>query len=303
MYPSALPGDKPPGFVIPAILLLLAILPARAAEPFADVHIHFNWDQKEIIDAGEIVARLRGANVAFAVVSGTPSTLALELAQAGGDLLIPIFSPYTHELGRRDWYLDPGIVQQAETGLRSGRYRGIGEVHLMRGFPPRSDNPVFQGLLQLAERHAVPLLLHIDGGNEMAFVEICRQYPGLKLIFAHAGGNLDAAHIRRVLGSCEKVMIEFSARDPWRYGGLTASDGHLLPQWRELVIDYPDRFMTGTDPVWKVTRTQTWDQPDEGWDHFGRLMDYHRRWIGELPDEVARKIRLDNARRFFGVDG
>lgn len=144
-------------------------------------------------------------------------------------------------------------------------------------------------------------MLHIDASNETAIVEICRQHPGLKLQFAHAGGNLKAAHIRRLLESCEQVMVEFSARDPWRYGALTDADGYLLADWRALVIDYPERFMTGTDPVWKVTRTQTWDQPDEGWDHFERLMDYHRRWIGALPPDVASRIRLDNARRFFGV--
>ena len=58
-------------------------------------------------------------------------------------------------------------------------------------------------------------------------------------------------------------MIELSARDPWRYGGLTDDDGLLLPAWRELIIEYPHRFLVGTDPVWKVTRTQTWDQTDD----------------------------------------
>ena len=282
-------------------LALLLSFPAAAAEPFADLHIHFNWDQKEIIDANEVVARLRHADVAFAVVAGTPSALALELAQASDGLVIPIFSPYTHELGKRDWYRDAGVLQQARKGLQSGRYQGIGEVHLMRGFAPRASNPIFQGLLQLAEQHAVPFLLHVDAGNESAFVEICRQYSEVKLVFAHAGGNLDASHIRSVLQACDQVTIEFSARDPWRYGGLTDSHGSLLPAWRKLVLDYPDRFVTGTDPVWKVTRTQTWDQPDDGWDYFNALIEYHRHWIDELPHAVAQKIRLDNARRLYGV--
>lgn len=273
---------------------------ATANEPFADIHVHFNWDQKEIVAASEIVARLRRNHVDFVVVAATPSTLALELAEAGGDLVIPIFSPYTHEMGRQDWYLDPDILRQAEQGLSSGHYRGIGEVHLMRGFLPRSDNPVFDGLLRLADRHEVPLLLHIDAGNEQPFIEVCRRYPGLKLLFAHAGGNLRPDHIRRVLESCGQAMIEFSARDPWRYGGLTGSDGKLLPGWRKLVLDYPDRFVTGTDPVWKVTRTQTWDQPDDGWDYFEQLLEYHRYWLKDLPAEVERMVRLDNGRRLFG---
>ena len=275
---------------------------ALGEEPFADLHVHFNWDQKELIGAAEIVTKLRHANVDFAVVAGTPSALALELAEAGNGLVIPIFSPYVHEMGRQDWYLRAEIVSLANDGLASGRYRGIGEVHLMRGFPPRADNPVLHGLLRSANRHGVPFLLHVDAGNEQPVVDICRRYPDLRLVFVHAGGHLTPAHIRRVIETCDHVTIEFSARDPWRYGGLTDTNGKLLPGWRALVLDHPDRFVTGTDPVWKVTRTQTWDQPDEGWDHFEQLLDYHRHWIDDLPAEVARKVRLDNGRRLFGMD-
>ena len=60
--------------------------------------------------------------------------------------------------------------------------------------------------------------------------------------------------------------------------------------------------MTGTDPVWKVTRTQTWDQADDGWDYFDQLIEYHRYWLDDLPPGPRRLIRLENARRFFGVD-
>ena len=250
---------------------------ASAADDFfADVHVHFNWDQKEVVDAPTIVAMLRSARVAFAVVAGTPSHLALELREAGGDLIVPLFSPYTHELGRQDWYLDPLTVQLAEAGLRSGAYRGIGEVHFMQGFRPLGDNRIFLQLLALAERYEVPVLVHVDASSADPFIDICRRHPAAKLLLAHAGGVLHAPQIKRIIGACDSVMIEFSARDPWRFGGLTGDDGQLLTPWRELVLAYPERFMTGTDPVWKVTRTQSWDQADDGWDYFGQLIDYHR---------------------------
>ncbi len=282
--------------------LIAAVAPCAAGEPFADIHVHFNWDQKEIIGADEIVARLRRANVAFAVVTSTPAALALELKQAGGDLIVPFFSPYTHELGRQDWYLDANVVRLAEAGLRDGLYRGIGEVHFMAGFRPRIENPVFARLMRLAQRFDVPALIHVDAANETPFVRICEAYPELKIVFAHAGGNLTADHVRRVIERCANVTIEFSARDPWRYGGLTGADGRLLPEWRDLVIAYPERFVTGTDPVWKVTRTQTWDQADDGWDYFAQLLSYHRRWIDDLPKPVRDRVRLENARRLLACD-
>lgn len=57
--------------------------------------------------------------------------------------------------------------------------------------------------------------------------------------------------------------------------------------------------MTGTDPVWGVTRGQRWDEPDEGWDHYEQLLQFHRDWLQQLPPEVEEKIRLTNARLFL----
>ena len=140
-----------PSIVQSGIFIISAwiLSPCHAQEPlpFADAHIHYNWDQKEVIDATAVVDKLRQSDVDFAVVSSTPSSLALELKRAGNDLIVPIFSPYTHELGRRDWYLNQRTVELAEAGLRQGLYRGIGEVHFMSGFKPRPNNKIFQQLM------------------------------------------------------------------------------------------------------------------------------------------------------------
>jgi len=284
---------------IAAAALLAWPAAAIPAQPFADVHVHFNWDQQELIDAAQIAAKLEAAGVEFAVAAGTPSALALELARASGGRVIPLFSPYIHELGRRDWYRDPRVVDMAQAGLRDGAYRGIGEIHFMNGFQPRFDNDVFRRLMALAGEYRVPVLIHIDSGNEASFLELCRAYPSLDILFAHAGGNLHAAHIRRIVEACPNAWIEFSARDPWRYGGLAGADGRLLPDWRALVLAHPDRFVTGTDPVWRVTRTQSWDRADDGWDYFEQLIAWHRAWLADLPEDVRRKISVENARRLF----
>lgn len=273
---------------------------ALAAQPFADVHVHFNWDQRELIDAARVVAKLDAAQVEFAVVAGTPSELALELARASNGRVIALFSPYIHELGRRDWHRDPRVIARAEAGLSAGDYLGIGEIHFMAGFPPRADNDVFRGLMALAGEYRVPVLIHIDSGNESAFLGICLAYPTLDILFAHAGGNLRARHIRHIVEACPNAWIEFSARDPWRYGGLADDDGRLLAEWRALVLDHPDRFVTGTDPVWRVTRTQSWDLADDGWDYFEQLIAWHRAWLADLPEAVRHKVSVENARRLFG---
>ena len=267
---------------------------------FFDSHIHYNWDQAEIISAPEIINKLIKANVGLAIVSSTPSHLALELQQAGGKRIVPFFSPYIHEMGKSDWYLSNEVVVHAERGLRQKQYFGIGEVHFMAGYPPNPKNKVFLRLVELAKQFKVPMLIHVDSANEKYFLNICQPHPEVRFVFAHAGGNLRPAHIESILKKCPNTLVDFAARDPWRYGGLTNEKGLLLPGWRQIVMDYPDRFITGTDPVWRVTRTQSWDQADDGWDHFEELLDFHKKWLNGLPKQVRVKISRDNVLKLLG---
>ena len=237
---------------------------------------------------------LKQHNVGLTIVAGTPSTLALELREKGGDWIIPFFSPYIHKLGKRDWYLDQQVVKNAKKGLASGQYFGIGEIHFMSGFQPKTNNEVFLQLLGLAEEYDVPMLIHIDSGSEQTFLQLCQKHPNIKLIFAHAGGNLKPIHIEKILKQCDNVWIDFAARDPWRYDGISKEDHTLLPDWKALVLSYPERFITGTDPVWKVTRGSTWDTDDEGWTHYQQLYDYHWAWLNDLPEAVKKKIAWEN---------
>lgn len=265
-----------------------------ASEIFADSHIHFNWDHREETSTQEVVDILKQHNVGLTIVAGTPSELALELREKGGNWIIPFFSPYIHESGKRDWYMDEQVIKNAEQGLKDGQYYGIGEIHFMNGFQPKTDNGIFLKLIKLAEKYDVPMLIHIDSGNEQTFKNLCLANPKIKMIFAHAGGNLRPSHIEKILVSCNNVWVDFAARDPWRYDGISEEDHTLLPEWKKLVLQYPDRFITGTDPVWKVTRWSTWDTGDEGWTHYQKLYDYHWAWLNDLPDDVRKKIAWEN---------
>lgn len=270
------------------------ICAVSASETFADSHIHFNWDHRAETSAAEVVEILKQHNVGLTIVAGTPSELALELREEGGDWIIPFFSPYIHETGKQDWYKDEEVLRRAADGLQKGLYFGIGEVHFMNGFQPKTDNDIFLKLIALAKRYDVPMLIHIDSGNEVTFQRLCEANPKVRMIFAHAGGNLRPAHIEKILNACDNVWIDFAARDPWRYDGISKEDYTLLPEWKTLVLKYSDRFITGTDPVWKVTRWSTWDTDDEGWTHYQKLYDYHWAWLNDLPEDVRRKIAWEN---------
>lgn len=279
-------------------------LAAGAAEsPMADVHLHFNWNQEEVTEAEQAVARLREQNVVLAVVTATPAHNALKLRRAGGDWILPIISPYLEVKQRQTWHVHPEIVPRIRAALESGDFVGIGEVHVIAGYGPRTDNPVLRALLGLAREFDVPFLIHTDSSDYRHFEAICRSHPHVRFLWAHAGGQLGPEDVRALLESCGNVWVELSARDPWHYGYLVDGDGRLLPGWSDLVTRFSDRFMTGTDPVWNAHQMYRWYEADEGWQHYAELNQWHRRWIEQLPAAVQQKVRLTNAQRFFGVSG
>jgi len=277
-------------------IILLACFPVAiyANDKFADSHIHYNWDHRAETSVEEVVEILKQHQVGLTIIAGTPSPLALELREQAGDWVVPFFSPYIHELGKRDWYLDKKVVEQAEQGLKDGRYFGIGEVHFTSGFKPRTNNKIFLSLIQLAKKYDVPMMIHSDSGNEQTLLRLCSANPEVRMIFAHAGGNLNPSHIEKILQGCSNVWMDFAARDPWRYDGISKEDHTLLDEWKALVMKYPLRFITGTDPVWKVTRGSRWDSDDEGWTYYQKLYDFHWTWLNDLPEDVRRKIAWEN---------
>jgi len=270
--------------------------------PFADIHIHYKWDQEEIIDPATVIQRLQDENIVLTVVSGVPSDYALKLREAGGDWVIPLFSPYITPPHKQSWYLDEAVVEQAREGLENKKYFGIGELHLWSGLPPRQDNKILLALFDLAQQYDVPFLLHTEASDANYIVPICQQHSEVRILWAHAGGILKPIDVEQAMKQCPNLWIEVSARDPWRYNSLVDEKGNLPKDWRDLMIKYPDRFMTGSDPVWSVTKTQRWDEPDDGWDHLPELIQFHRQWLAELPPDVEEKIRLTNALAFFRVD-
>lgn len=288
--------------VLFAALLCLGVSACQTLPPMADVHLHYNWDQAELISAKDAAAKLHEQNVVLAVVFSAPSELARELVTAAGDGVIPFFSPYYDAGNRHTWFYDPAVLDKTRAALDSGYYRGIGEVHIVSSLGPRRTNKVFQGLLSLAEEYDVPVNLHTEASSYRFLLPICEGHPRLRFIWAHAGGVMGPKDVAALFARCDNVWVEFSARDPWHYGNLTDGQGKLLPGWVEVISQYPTRFMVGTDPVWNAQQVYRWYEADQGWDHYAQLNHYHRAWLQQLPEPLRQNLRLDNARAFFGVD-
>jgi len=284
-----------------AMLLAGLLLAAAEAEPIADIHLHWKWNQKEVTSPEQAIEILTAQEVGLAVVTGTPPELALELHGLAPDRVIPIYGIYRLPGEWSTWHHDQDLLGRVRQALASGQYRGIGEVHMLGGFISDWKNPVIAGLFDLAAEFDVPVLLHTEFSRADYTLGLCRAHPRTRFLWAHSGVMLKPEEIGRVLDGCPNVQAELSARDPWRHlaNPIADADGRLLPEWRALILAYPERFMVGSDPVWPVDRLNPWDEPDSGWQELPRFLHFHRRWLAELPPPVARAVRWDNAQRFF----
>ena len=280
--------------------LLSGVAAAVGAER-GDIHLHLKWNQLEVTSVAEALAALRDNGVVLAGVIGTPPELAQRLREADPARVFDWYGPYS---GARDWsrwYFDEDLPQRARAAIASGDYQGIGELHLIGGFAPRWDTPVIKALLALSARYRVPMLVHVEFSRADYLIGLCAQEPQARLLLAHGGAPMPPRELRRALDACPNLWWELSARDPWRYvsSPITDEAGALRPEWRQLILDYSERLMLGSDPVWPVDQLDRWDEPDTGWEHLSRFWEAHEAWLWQIPERVARAIRLDNARRYF----
>ena len=63
----------------------------------------------------------------------------------------------------------------------------------------------------------------------------------------------------------------------------------MTPEWREAFLEFPDRFMVGTDTF-----------VPERWHYVPEHAAYSRGWLADLPADVAEKIAWKNGEALFG---
>lgn len=291
-------------FRLIALMLLTFICSNTLATnkpPFADIHIHWKYNQKEVTTVKQAVDILHDNNIQLAVVIGSPAKLALELAAAAPDKVIPIFSVYQIPGSWSMWHRDKTLIERTREALASGQYHGIGEIHMIGGFISDWKKPTIKALFELAAEFDVPVLVHTEFSRANYTVGFCQEHPNTRFLWAHAGSMLKPSEVDRALTACPNLYPELSARDPWRHTANNMSDqqGKLKPEWRHLIIKYADRFMVGSDAVWPVEKLNPWDEADSGWQKLGDFIDFHNQWLDTLPSDFANKVRYSNAKTFW----
>ena len=280
----------------------MAGLPAQAAPysgPLFDAHLHYNqeaWNgQTGPHPLSDVLARMQRNGVRAVLANSRPNDGTRALAEAGaataqaGVTVVPFVRLYRDRADYDNWFRDDTIYQmvQAELarGTPAGPYRGLGEFHLYDS--ANANGPVTRLLMALADSRGLAVLAHVDDvAIDLLMANTPSKGQQTRLIWAHTGiGGAPVARVDALMARYPLLMGELSYRP-----GLTCDGGMLCPEWRALLLKYPNRFVIGSD---------TW--VNQRWQYYDVLMQGYRTWLGGLPPEVARAIGWDNAARSFGL--
>jgi hypothetical protein len=291
----------------PAALVFLAVSSiARAADysgPLFDAHLHYNeeaWNGRNgPHPIADVLARMQRNGVKAIVANSRPNEGTRALAEARDETrkaqvtVVPFVRLYRNRADYDNWFRDESIYQMVQTelarGTAAGPYRGLGEFHLYDS--NNATGPVAKKLMALAEEKNLVVLAHVDDvAIDLLMANTPSKGQKARLIWAHTGiGGASPVRVNELLTKYPLLMGELSYRP-----GLTClddkADEKLCPDWRALLLKYPTRFMIGSD---------TW--VNQRWLQYDDLMQGYRRWLGELPPDIAHNIAWGNGASLFGL--
>jgi len=168
-----------------ALILISGQLMAADTLPLADVHLHYNIDQAEVTFTSDALRTLIENNVVFGVVSSKPP---VKLADASDGWIIPFFMPYLEPERKVDWFFDKRVLPAARAALATGRFKGLGEMHLVAGFSPplKHRNEIIDGMLDLAREFDVPASIHAEASSYRYFLPLCLRHPRVRIVWVLA---------------------------------------------------------------------------------------------------------------------
>jgi len=245
--------------------------PARAADlPIFDAHLHYSHDALEIVPTQDALALLRKAGVRRGMVSSSNDEGTQRLYAAAPELILPELRPYRTRSDIATWVRDEGVAAYVEERLKKYKYVAIGEFHL---YGADADLPVPRRMVQLARQYRILLHAHSDAD---AVERLFRQDPEARILWAHAGFERPE-RVRELLRKHKNLWCDLAFRTDHGAGGKPP------PEWREAFLEFPDRFMVGTDTY-----------VAERWHYVPEHAAWSRAWLATLPADVAERIAYRN---------
>jgi predicted TIM-barrel fold metal-dependent hydrolase len=207
--------------------------------------------------------------------------------------------------------------ERAEEIIRIGGI-GFGEMtseHFASATPYQTapnDHPLFLLLADIAAQHDAPIVLHMEAAPEdmptppqfrapnppripanlASFQRLLAHNRRARIVWAHLGsdslGHRNPALTRRLLQAHSNLFLEIKA-DPAnpRSNYPLDANGKLKPDWLQLFLDFPDRFVVGSDQHYPESRATA-----QRWQAVVHL-------LNQLPADVRQKIGTENVARIY----
>jgi Tat protein secretion system quality control protein TatD with DNase activity len=285
-------------YLLSVLSIFCCLSAAQAADytgPLFDAHLHYNEEAQSPHPIQDVLARMQRNGVKAIVANSRPNDGTKNLAAAkeqtakAGVTVVPFIRLYRNRADYDNWFRDETIytlvLDELIKGTASGAFKGIGEFHLYDS--NNANGTVAAKLMRLAEEKQLAVLAHVDDAAiDLLMAHTASKGQSTKLIWAHTGiGGASVERVRNLMKRYPMLMGELSYRP-----GLTDSNGQLSAEWRSLILEFPTRFMIGSD---------TW--VNQRWQYYDDLMKGYRTWLGGLPANVARQVAWGNGAALFGL--
>jgi len=263
--------------VLLALSLLVFSFSSRAEElSIFDAHLHYSHDAWDVVPVEQAAAILRKAGVKRALVSSSDDEGNQRLFRAAPDIVIPELRPYRKRGEIGTWFRDSTVIPYLEKQLSRNKYAALGEYHI---YGADVDLPVPRQMIQLARKYNLFLHSHSDAD---AIDRQFKQWPQARILWAHSGFDRPEA-VAAMLRKHKNLWCDLAFRTD------QASGGKVDPAWRAVFMEFPDRFMVGTDSF-----------TPERWHYVAGHAEYSRQWLADLPRDVAERIAWKNGDTLFG---
>ena len=261
-----------------AALLLLVVSTFARSEPLPifDAHLHYSHDAWEVVPVEQAIALLRKAGLKRALISSSGDEGQQRLYRAAPDLVVPELRPYRRRGEIGTWFRDESVIAYLEKNLRERKYAGIGEYHI---YGADADLPVPRRMIELARKHGLFLHSHSDAD---AIERQFRQWPQARILWAHAGFDRPE-RVAELLRKHRNLWCDLAFRTDF------VSQSKVDPAWRTVFLEFPDRFLVGTDSF-----------TPERWHYIPEHAEWSRKWLADLPREVSERIAWKNGETLFG---
>ncbi len=298
------------GIIITLLVVLVQVTHAQGDELYF-IDAHSQVDQS-VTPLNTVISLMNNAGVRQTILSARGNlkgkTL-LGLSKKNPGRITPAVrskgTPY--DTGSEKYY---GLLKKQ---FATRQYDAIAEVllyHAKKGkkapevivYP---DDKRVQAALNYALQNGWPFVVHIEFASlhgEMhkkfmrAFKQMLDQHPEHPFILTHMG-QLSRDRCLRLIENHENVYFHTgwsnpaaveSSNQPWT--NVFEGD-RLAPEWQELFVQYPYRFIFALDNVF----AEHWS------DFYLKQMNYWKSGLAQLPADIAHLIAHGNAERLWGI--